>query len=127
MFEASLPRAAGSGARAPEPANRLGPVELSPRGRVLPAPVRLTGIKFSRSGYCPRVTVEPETIATVTKARNLLIILVATCKETLPALEAAANVLNTKLTDDLRLMIERSEGELRVVSEKLAALRATSA
>jgi hypothetical protein len=95
--------------------------------QLLSAPGQVGWFKFSRSGYCPRVTVEPETIATVTKARSLLIILVATCKETLPALEAAANVLNTKLTDDLRLMIERSEGELRVASEKLAALRATSA
>lgn len=73
------------------------------------------------------MTAEPETIKTLTKARSLLIILLATCHETLLALEAAANVLDTQLTDDLRLMIERSEEELRVASEKLAALRAASA
>jgi hypothetical protein len=72
------------------------------------------------------VAVEPETIEALTKARSLLIILLATCEETLLALEAAANVLDIQLTNDLRLMIERSEGELRVVSAKLAALRATS-
>lgn len=73
-----------------------------------------------------KVTEERETIATLTKARSLLTLLIATCKETLLALEAAANVLDTQLTDDLRLMIERSEEELRVLSEKLAALRAAS-
>jgi hypothetical protein len=72
------------------------------------------------------MSVEPEIIATITKARSLLVLLLATCQETLLALEAAANVLDTRLTDDLRLMIERSEEELRVLSEKLAALRATS-
>jgi hypothetical protein len=72
------------------------------------------------------VTAEPETIATLTKARSLLVILVATCHETLLALEAAANVLDTQLTEDLRLMIDRSEEELPVLSEKIAALRATS-
>jgi hypothetical protein len=72
------------------------------------------------------VTVDPETIETLTKARSLLTILLATCKETLLALEAAANVLDTQLTGDLRLMIERSEGELPLISEKLAAFRATS-
>ena len=78
------------------------------------------------SGYCGGVTAEPETIETLTKARGLLTILLATCHETLLALEAAANVLDTRLTHDLRLMIDRSGEELRVVSEKLAALRATS-
>lgn len=73
------------------------------------------------------MTEEPETIATLTKARSLLTILLATCHETLLALEAAANVLDTQLTNDLRLMIERTEEELRVVSEKLAELRAASA
>ncbi len=72
------------------------------------------------------MTVEPESIAALTKARSLLTILLATCHETLLALEAAANILDTELTNDLRLMIERSEEELRVLTEKLAALRATS-
>ncbi|HZQ90099.1 MAG TPA: hypothetical protein VFA42_08815 [Gaiellaceae bacterium] len=48
-------------------------------------------------------------------------ILLATAKETLLALEAAANVLDTKLTDDLAVMVARSEAELLVLSAKLAA------
>ena len=72
------------------------------------------------------MAVEPETIETLTKARSLLVILLATCQETLLALEAAANVLDTQLTNDLRLMIERSEAELRVATEKLAMLRAAA-
>jgi hypothetical protein len=69
------------------------------------------------------VTAEPETVAALTKARSLLVILLATCHETLLALEAAANVLDTELTHDLTAMIGRSEEELRAVSEKLTALR----
>jgi hypothetical protein len=46
----------------------------------------------------------------------------AQCQETL-ALEAAANVLDTRLTDDLRLMIERTEEEVRVITQKRDALR----
>lgn len=81
-------------------------------------------IKFQ--GYCLVVTEAPETVATLTKARSLLVILLATCQETLLALEAAANVLDTQLTDDLRNMIARSEGELQVVSQKLEELRAAT-
>lgn len=72
------------------------------------------------------VTGEPETVQTLTKARSLLVILLATCQETLLALEAPANVLDTQLTADLKSMIERTEDELRVVSEKLAELRAAA-
>lgn len=71
------------------------------------------------------MTEEPESVAMLTKARGLLTILLATCHETLLALEAAANVLDTQLTEDLRSMIERAEGELRVISDKLTELRAT--
>jgi hypothetical protein len=72
------------------------------------------------------VTAEADSLEAVTKARSLLVLLLATCHETLLALEAAANVLDTKLTEDLRLMIERSEEELRVITEKRDALRASS-
>jgi hypothetical protein len=64
----------------------------------------------------------PESLETLTKARSLLVILLATCHETLLALEAAGNVFDTQLTDDLRRMIERSEDELRVITEKRDAL-----
>ena len=70
------------------------------------------------------VAAEPDSVQTLTKARSLLVILLATCHETLLALEAAANVLDTDLTADLTTMIERSEEELRVLTEKLKALRA---
>ena len=65
---------------------------------------------------------EPEALAALTKARSLLLILLATCKETQLALQAAANVLDTDLTHDLAEMIARSEQELRAISEKIAAL-----
>jgi len=51
----------------------------------------------------------------------MLILLLATCKESLLALEAAANVLDTELTDDLATMITRSETELVALSEKIKA------
>jgi hypothetical protein len=44
---------------------------------------------------------KPETLAALAKARSLLVILPATCQETLLALQAAANVLDTQLTSDL--------------------------
>ena len=60
--------------------------------------------------------------ATLRKARSLLLLLLATCKETQLALEAAANALDTDLTNDLGAMIERSEAEIVVLSEKIKAL-----
>lgn len=62
---------------------------------------------------------EEETIATLTRARSMLILLLATCNETLLALEAAANVVDTDLTADLKAMIERSEGELKELNRKI--------
>jgi hypothetical protein len=63
-------------------------------------------------------------IAGLTKARSLLLLLLATCKETQLALEAVANVLDTDLTKDLGDMITRSESELREVKAKIEALSA---
>jgi hypothetical protein len=64
-------------------------------------------------------------IAALTQARSLLILLLATCKQTQLALEAAANVLDTDLATDLAAMIERSEGELTELNAKMDALSAT--
>lgn len=61
-------------------------------------------------------------IAGLTKARSLLLLLLATCKETQLALEAVANALDTDLTKDLGDMINRSESELRELSAKIEAL-----
>ena len=61
---------------------------------------------------------------TLTQARSLLILLLATCKQTQLALEAAGNMLDTDLTRDLGEMIERTEGELAALTEKIEALPA---
>jgi hypothetical protein len=61
-------------------------------------------------------------IAGLTKARSLLLLLLATSKETQLALEAVANVLDTDLTKDLGDMINLSESELRKVNAKIEAL-----
>jgi hypothetical protein len=58
------------------------------------------------------------------KARSLLLLLLATCKETQLALGAVANVLDTQLSTDLDAMIERSEGELRELNAKIDGLSA---
>ena len=61
-------------------------------------------------------------LADLTKARSMLILLLATCKQTLLALEAAANLLDTEMTKDLATMIARSETELVALNEKIKAL-----
>lgn len=67
---------------------------------------------------------EEETLATLSKARSMLILLLATCNQTLLALEAVANVLDTDLTADLKAMIERSDRELEALSKKITAFTA---
>jgi uncharacterized protein involved in exopolysaccharide biosynthesis len=62
-------------------------------------------------------------LVAATKARALLIILMATCRETLTALDAVGNVLDTSMTEDLRRMIERSEGELAALTARIENLR----
>jgi len=51
----------------------------------------------------------------------MLILLLATCKQTQVALEAAANALDSDLTSDLGAMIERTERELVVLNGKINA------
>jgi hypothetical protein len=60
--------------------------------------------------------------ATLLQARSMLILLLATCKQTQVALGAAANALDTDLTSDLGAMIDRTEGELAALTEKIEAL-----
>lgn len=60
--------------------------------------------------------------ATLTQARSMLMLLLATCKQTEVALQAAANALDTDLTSDLTTMIERSERELVALNAKINAL-----
>lgn len=65
-----------------------------------------------------------ETLETLTKARSMLVILLATCEQTLLVLDAVANVLDTDMTEDLRAMIARSRGELTAMDDRIASLRA---
>ena len=60
--------------------------------------------------------------ATLTQARSMLMLLLATCKQTQIALGAASNALDTDLTNDLGAMIERTERELATLTEKIQAL-----
>jgi hypothetical protein len=60
-----------------------------------------------------------EDVIAITKARSMLIILVASCEQTLLALEAAGNVLERGMADDLRLMIARSTSEIEALNKKL--------
>jgi hypothetical protein len=60
--------------------------------------------------------------ATLTQARSMLMLLLATCKQTQVALQAAANALDTDLTNELGAMIERTESELVALNEKIQAL-----
>ena len=59
---------------------------------------------------------------TLTQARSMLLLLLATCKQSQIVLEAAANELDTDLTSDLGVMIERTERELAALRTKLDAL-----
>lgn len=66
-----------------------------------------------------------EDLIAITKARSMLLILLATCRETLTALDAAGNVLDSVMTEDLRRMIARSEAELEALTTKLEAARSS--
>lgn len=59
--------------------------------------------------------------AALTQTRSMLILLLATCKQTQTALGAAANALDTDLAKDLDAMIERTERELEALQAKIAA------
>jgi len=59
-------------------------------------------------------------LPTLRKARSLLMLLLATCRETQLALEAAGNALDTDLTNELGRMIERTESELLALNEQIA-------
>jgi hypothetical protein len=62
-------------------------------------------------------------LANLIKARSMLMILLAACQQTVLALDAAANVLDTDLTRDLAAMITRTEDELAALTGKIEALR----
>jgi hypothetical protein len=62
--------------------------------------------------------------AQLVKARSMLVLLLATCQQTLLALEAAGNTLDTDLTELLTAMIDRSEKELASLRTKIEAASA---
>ena len=62
-----------------------------------------------------------QNLAALTQARSLLVLLLATSQQTLLALEAAANDLDTDMTEDLTAMIARTERELEVLVAKISA------
>lgn len=73
----------------------------------------------------PSVHTPPRVVddrVTLTQARSMLMLLLAACKQTEVALQAAANALDTDLTNDLSRMIERSERELVALNVKINAL-----
>lgn len=74
----------------------------------------------NRGNYAPDV----DDRTTLIQARSMLILLLAACKQTQTALQAAANALDTDLTNDLGLMIERTERELAELVKKIDALPA---
>jgi hypothetical protein len=55
------------------------------------------------------------------KARSMLMLVLATCQQTLLALEAAGNVLDVDLSEDLRSMVARTNKELKALSAKIDA------
>ena len=61
-------------------------------------------------------TEEPHAIM---KARSLLVILLATCEQTLLALDAADNLLDRDMANDLRRMIARTKDEIETFNNKL--------
>jgi hypothetical protein len=67
----------------------------------------------------------PSEVLALTRARSMLMVLLATCRETLLTLEAAGNHLDVDLTEDLRAMIERSEAELQELNAKLGLSQAS--
>jgi hypothetical protein len=58
------------------------------------------------------------------KVRSMLVLLLATCQQTLLALQAVGNELDTDLTADLSAMIDRSEDELARLTAKIQAASA---
>jgi hypothetical protein len=63
----------------------------------------------------------PQDLPALHQARSLLLLLMATCEQTLLALHAAANVLDTDMTEDLTKMVRRTERELEVLNAKITA------
>jgi len=62
--------------------------------------------------------------AALIQARSMLMLLLATCIQSQTALGAAADALDTDLSEVLNAMIERSETELVALNTKIDSLSA---
>jgi hypothetical protein len=60
-------------------------------------------------------------VLAITQARSMLIILIATCQQTLLAVDDVNIPLESDLADDLRRLIARSENALEALNQKLHA------
>ena len=56
---------------------------------------------------------------TLIQQRSMLIILIAACSTARTAFQAADNIIDKQLLDDLGMMIERSERELETLNQKI--------
>lgn len=56
---------------------------------------------------------------TLIQQRSMLIILIAACSTARTAFQAADNIIDKQLLDDLGTMIERSERELETLNQKI--------
>ena len=61
-------------------------------------------------------------LAELRKARSLLLLLLAAARETRPALDGAAHVLETDIASDLDRIGECAEREIRALNDAIARL-----
>jgi hypothetical protein len=61
-------------------------------------------------------------LAELRKARSLLLVLLAATRQTRPALDGAAHVLETDIASDLEQIAERAEREIRALNDAITRL-----
>jgi hypothetical protein len=64
---------------------------------------------------------EPTDLEKLTKARSLLVLLLATCRETRVALDGAAHDLQTNIAGDLAAIADSAELEIRALNDAIEA------
>ena len=62
---------------------------------------------------------ENRSVTDLQQQRSMLLILIAACKTAQTAFQAAHNPVDAELLTDLDRMIERSEKELRVITQRI--------
>lgn len=61
-------------------------------------------------------------IAELVRQRSMLVILIAACESAQTAFQAADNIIDSQLLEDLTRMIERSRGELSNLTDRIASV-----